>query len=194
LNPRPLEGLGVVITRPAEAADTLARELAAAGAKPFVFPALHLEALGDHPDLATALAALPQTDLAIFVSANAVAFGLAAVRRAGLAWPPGTAVAGVGEATAQALRNSGFASVISPPERFDSEGLLACAPLQAVGGRNIIVFRGLEGREKLRDALVARGANVLYAPCYRRSRPGTDPAPLLAAWKRGEVHAVGVLS
>jgi uroporphyrinogen-III synthase len=35
---------------------------------------------------------------------------------------------------------------------------------------------------------------VTYAECYRRSRPDTDPAPLLAAWSRGEVQVVGVLS
>src|SRR5262245_23042400 len=118
---------------------------------------------------------------------------MAAVR-ARRPWPAGVEVAAVGEATAKALRNSGFARVISPRERHDSEALLETARLQAVRGENIIVFRGEGGRERLREGLEARGAHVTYAQCYRRVRPGSDPAPLLAAWARGEVHAVSALS
>ncbi|HET9652673.1 MAG TPA: uroporphyrinogen-III synthase, partial [Usitatibacter sp.] len=36
--------------------------------------------------------------------------------------------------------------------------------------------------------------SVEYVECYRRVRPSSDPAPLLAAWSRGEVHAVSALS
>jgi len=84
--------------------------------------------------------------------------------------------------------------VISPRERFDSEALLECAELQAIQGSHILVFRGVGGREKLKEALEARGARVTYAECYRRAKPATDPAPLLAAWSRGEVQVVGVMS
>src|SRR5690606_4463555 len=48
--------------------------------------------------------------------------------------------------------------------------------------------------EKLREALEARGARVLFAECYRRVRPGTDPAQLHQALERGEVDAVLVHS
>ena len=33
-----------------------------------------------------------------------------------------------------------------------------------------------------------------YAQCYRRVRPSADVSPLLAAFDRGEVHAVSALS
>jgi uroporphyrinogen-III synthase len=139
------------------------------------------------------LDALPSAALAIFVSAHAVEKGLAAVRARG-AWPARVEVAGVGDATARALRNSGFEPVISPTASHDSEGLLAMARLQAVQGENIIVFRGEGGREHLRETLEARGAKVRYAQCYRRVRPAADVAPLLAAFDRGEVQAVSALS
>ena len=188
-----LRGLGVVITRPREPAEALARSLEDEGARTFVFPALAIEDLPPTPELEAAIAALPRASLAIFVSAHAVERGLAAVR-ARMPWPDAVEVAAVGEATAEALRNSGFARVISPRERHDSEALLETARLQAVEGENIIVFRGEGGRERLREGLEARGARVAYAQCYRRVRPRTDPAPLLAAWARGEVHAVSALS
>jgi uroporphyrinogen-III synthase len=84
--------------------------------------------------------------------------------------------------------------VISPQERHDSEALLQAPRLQAVRGENIIVFRGEGGREQLRQELEARGAKVSYAQCYRRVRPVADPAALLEAWDRGQVHAVSALS
>lgn len=188
-----LRGLGVVITRPREPAEALARALEEEGARAFVFPALAIEDLPPTAELEAAIAELPRAALAIFVSAHAVEKGVAAVR-ARRPWPPGVEVAAVGEATAEALRNSGFAAVISPRERHDSEALLETARLQAVRGENIIVFRGEGGRERLREGLQARGARVTYAQCYRRVRPRTDPVPLLAAWARGEVHAVSALS
>jgi uroporphyrinogen-III synthase len=186
----PLAGLGVVITRPRAAAETLAVTLAAAGARPFVFPALAIERLPGSGSLAPALDAC---DLAIFVSANAVEHGLARVRERGT-WPARVPVAAIGEATARALRNSGFGTVISPTGRHDSESLLALDELKSVDGRKILIFRGQGGRELLREALESRGAHVTYVECYRRTRPAADAAPLLHAWSRGEIQAVSVLS
>ncbi len=190
---RRLDGLGVVITRPSAAAGPLAAALELEGARVFLFPALSIEEIALSPASEAALASLPAAALAIFVSANAAERGLAVARQY-LPWPCAVAVAAIGEATAQALRNAGVGSVISPTERHDSEALLELPRLQAVRGENIIVFRGEGGRERLKEALEERGASVSYVECYRRVRPATDPAPLLAAAERGEVHAVGVLS
>jgi uncharacterized protein HemX len=188
-----LEGLGVVVTRPRAAAESLAQALAAEGARPIVFPSLAIEAPRDAEALERALGELAGASVAIFVSANAVEAGLARARAHG-PWPAGLAVAAVGDATAEALRNSGFAEVISPPVRHDSEGLLELPELQSVRDKSIIVFRGEGGREKLKETLEARGARVTYAECYRRSRPEADPRLLLAALERGEVQAVSAHS
>lgn len=190
---RRLEGLGVVITRPGQAAAALAAALAAEGARAIVFPTLEIRPVPSTPAREAALDLLPACPLAIFVSANAVEHGLAAARARG-PWPAATRVAGIGEATAERLRNSGFPEVISPAERFDSESLLALPELQAVEGRNIIVFRGEGGRERLKEALEARGARVTYAECYRRERPRSDPREVAAALEKGEVQAVSALS
>jgi uroporphyrinogen-III synthase len=190
-----LQDLGIVITRPRSAAEALAAALAREGAQPFVFPALAIEDLPPTNELQAALARLREATLAVFVSANAVHRGLAASLQQG-PWPTSARVAAIGEATAQALRESGFDAVISPEGRHDSDALLALAPLQraSVAGENVVVFRGEGGRERLKEALEERGARVSYAQCYRRVRPRTDPATLLAAWRRGEVHAVSALS
>lgn len=193
MSARRLEGLGIVITRPKSAAEALARALEREGAQAFVFPALEIEAAPPTPAQREAVEHLHEFGLAIFISANAVERGLA-LARAIAPWPGGTRVAAIGEATAAALRNSGFDAVISPRERHDSEALLALPQLRSVKGERIIVFRGEGGREHLREVLEARGAQVEYVECYRRTRPRTDPAPVIAAWARGAIHAVSALS
>jgi len=188
-----LDGLGLVVTRPRPAADALAAALVREGARALVFPSLAIEPAPLSARSEEALARLGDCTLAIFISANAVEHGLAAARRAG-PWPARAKIAAVGEATAAALRNSGFDAVISPRERQDSEALLALPELRVVKGENVIVFRGEGGREHLREGLESRGAHVDYVECYRRARPDADAAPLLQAWQRGEVHAVNAMS
>jgi uroporphyrinogen-III synthase len=188
-----LRGLGVVVTRPRAAALALAAPLEREGARVYVFPALAIEPLPQEDALASVLRELAAFDLAVFVSANAVEHGLAAAKRFG-PWPAKLAAAAIGEATAAALRNSGFARVISPQERHDSDALLALPEMQRMAGRRVVVFRGQGGRERLREVLEERGARVQYAECYRRVRPRADARPVLDALARGEVNAVSVLS
>jgi uroporphyrinogen-III synthase len=188
-----LAGLGVVITRPASAAEPLAAALEREGARVWRFPALAIEAIEPSAALAALLARLADFDLAVFVSAHAVERGVAVARRFA-PWPAKLETAAVGEATAQALRAAGIDPVIAPRDRHDSEALLDLARLRAVQGQNIIVFRGEGGREQIRETLEARGAKVEYAECYRRVRPEAHAQPLAAALARGEIHAVSVLS
>ena len=188
-----LQGIGVVITRPRAAALPLAAALEREGARAFVFPALAIEPMAPAGESAEALAGLARCTLAIFVSANSVEHGLAAARRSG-PWPARARVAAIGEATARALHAAGFAHVIAPRERHDSEALLALPEMATVRGDDVLIFRGEGGREHLRAALESRGARVHYVECYRRTRPHADAAPLRDAWRRGEVHAVSALS
>ncbi|HQZ45316.1 MAG TPA: uroporphyrinogen-III synthase [Usitatibacteraceae bacterium] len=189
----PLAGLGVVLTRPRAQCEDIAAALEANGANVIVFPALDIVPVALSSDSLAALASLPSASLAIFVSANAAEHGIAAARRAG-PWPGTVAVAGVGDATAARLRDAGFTNVISPATGFDSESLLACPALQDVAGRRVLIFRGIGGRERLRTELERRGAAVGYVESYRRERPASDPAGLLAALAAGRIDAVHAMS
>jgi uroporphyrinogen-III synthase len=185
--------MGVVLTRPRPQCEAIAAALEAQGARVVIFPALDIVPVELSAASRAALGSLPRAWLAIFVSANAAEHGVAAARRAG-PWPGSVRVAGVGAATAAALREAGFADVIAPAGGFDSESLLACPELLDVRGRHILVFRGIGGREHLRTTLEARGASVDYVECYRRERPAGDPAALHAALARGEIDAVHAMS
>jgi uroporphyrinogen-III synthase len=191
--PGALAGLGVVLTRPRAQSAALAALLEAEGARVLCCPSLEIVPVTPRGESAAVLAGLSRADWALFVSANAVEHGLAAARRGG-PWPASVRVAAVGQATAQALREAGFTDVLAPSGRSDSEALLALPQLQAVDGAPMIVFRGVGGREHLRQVLESRGARVGYVECYRRERPATDPAPTRTALERGEIHAVHAMS
>jgi uroporphyrinogen-III synthase len=192
-NAGPLAGLGVVLTRPVAQCQSLVAALEVQGAHVIVFPALDIVPAPLSPESRAALDSFAETSLAIFASANAVDHGVMAVRSRGT-WPESVAVAAVGEATAARLRASGFANVVSPTTGSDSEALLECPRLKEVARQRVVIFRGVGGREHLRTSLEARGARVAYVECYRRERPATDAAPLLAALARREIDAVHAMS
>jgi uroporphyrinogen-III synthase len=176
----PLSGFSIVVTRPREQAAGLLRRIEQLGGKPLLFPLLEIEPVRDDRVLREQMGRLDQTDLAIFVSPNAVRYGLAAIRAAG-PLPSTLKIATVGQGSARALHEQGIAHVIVPAERFDSEGLLALPEMQNVAGRRVMVFRGDGGRELLGDTLKARGAVVEYVTCYLRSKSGLDIAALQTA-------------
>lgn len=191
----PLAGRCVVVTRPRHQAAELVAGLAAAGAEALLHPLLEIEPASDPAPLAEAVARLAQYRFAAFVSPNAVAHALPAIRRGG-GWPAGLQALAVGPGTVRALAEHGVVDTIAPTLRFDSEALLALPALAEaqVRGRRVAIFRGDGGRELLADTLRARGAAVDCIPCYRRLPPPDGAAPLLARWRQGRLDAVTISS
>ena len=191
----PLQGLTLVVTRPAVQAKRTAIALREGGATVVEFPVLDIspiEAFLAGKDLATASAF-------IFVSANAVEYGVPTVRRTG-EFPAKAEIFAIGRATTTALNVAGFPVVVSPQQSIDSEGLLALPQLRTVMGRHIILVKGqseLGGRRLLEQTLTARGAQVTTLECYRRAPLMPDLAmrealrELLAV---GHVHACFAMS
>ncbi len=182
---------GVLVTRPAGQAAALGDGLRAAGFTPLYLPTLAIEATDPTAATMALRAALP-CDLAIFISANAVQHALPVIAAAG-GLPVGCRLAAVGPASARALAAAGFADVLLPEARFDSEGLLALPPLQQVAGQRVVIFRGQGGRTLLADTLAARGADVRAVACYRRVAAG-DSAQLKAWLAQGAIAALTATS
>jgi uroporphyrinogen-III synthase len=177
---KPLAGLNIVVTRPREQAGPLAERISRAGGHPVLFPLLEISPVAD-PDLLQKIAArLNEFDLAIFISPNAVRYGIAAIG-AVEKLPQKLRIATVGQGSALTLRDLGVQNIIAPQDRFDSEALLALPEMQDVRGLSIVIFRGDGGRELLGDTLKARGAAVEYAACYLRAKPAQGIEELLAA-------------
>jgi len=167
----------VVITRPRQQAEPLARAVAALGRTPLILPLLDISPLADEAPLRAALADLRRYALVAFVSPNAVDAAFAHIA----AWPPEVALAVVGEGSRAALARHGIESgryrILAPldPARSDSEHLLQALDIDALRGRRVLVVRGETGREVLPDALRAAGADVETVAAYRRAVPALDP-------------------
>jgi uroporphyrinogen-III synthase len=180
----------VLITRPARQAAGLAQQIDALGGRPVVFPAIAILPPADPLPLERAQRDLAGFDYAVFVSANAVEYGVADPS----SWPSHLVAFAPGPGTAAALAAVGIAPARIPATTMDSEGLLALPELIDAAGKRILIFRGSGGREALRDALVSRGASVVEVDCYRRGRPDADAAGLIEAWREHRIDAVTMTS
>lgn len=191
--PKPLAGRGIVITRPAHQAQMLAAQVRAAGGRVILFPTIEITEPENLRPFHAVVDRLQDFDVAIFVSPNAVsrAFDLIAARRT---LPRNLVIAAMGDATVGALQSRGVPGIIAPVHSFDSEALLALPAFQQAKGKRVVIVRGQGGRELLGATLIARGAHVEYAECYRRIVPKASPAPLYEAWSRNELHAFVVTS
>ena len=187
-----LRGVRVLVTRPAHQAETLAREIEAAGGEAVRLPAIEIAPPANPAALHAVLDRLPDFAYAIFISPNAVRQSLPHLRARGL--PHGLRLAAVGQGTLRALGEEGFTQVLAPAERFDSEALLELLPPAAVAGKDILIVRGEGGRERLGESLGARGARVAYAECYRRRPPRQPDAAALARLRQGEIDILVITS
>lgn len=172
-----LQGLGVLVTRPAHQAEKLCDGIESAGGHAYRLPTISIEASDRTEQLKaqTLLANLQDNDLLIFISANAVQFSQALLGKK-TDWPAiQTAV--IGRATAQTFETT-FASRpdFMPSGDSNSEALLDLPSMQQMQGRRVIIIRGEAGRTLLGDSLQQRGAEVHYANVYRRSLPMIDIA------------------
>ena len=190
----PLQGIGVLVTRPREQARGLATQLQAMGAQPILFPALEILPPADPAALQAILAYLDAFQLAIFISPSAARLGMAAVSAA-RTWPAALPVAAIGKGTAKVLHAQGIPQVLEPDRGADSEHLLGLPQLQDMAGKKVVIFRGEGGREMLADTLRQRGAQISYAECYRRGLPEqADPVPVLEMFSQDQIQALTVYS
>lgn len=183
-----LQDVGVLITRPRTHAAGLVAAVEQQGATAYCFPVIEIAAL-DQTAISAAADRLPKPDIVIFISRNAVEYGLQ--------FASGSKIAVIGPATAQAVAAAGHIVDIQSANGYDSEHLLATAELQSVVGKEIRIIRGDTGRELLAKKLTERGASVSYLSVYQRSLPTPDEetlASLEAHWRQGDISIITVMS
>ncbi|NWG39603.1 MAG: uroporphyrinogen-III synthase [Hydrogenophilaceae bacterium] len=194
VNPnRPLEGKRILVTRPREQSDRLAKLVESAGGVPVICPAIEILGPSDPATLDRRIEQLDSYDLAIFISPTAAEWCLKSIL-ARREWPSDIAVAAVGQATARRLETMGFRDIISPEDQADSESLLKLSGMKKVAGKRIIIFRGEGGRELLADTLRKRGAEIDYAECYHRARPDSSNNTLPDILRQTNLSAITVTS
>lgn len=183
-----LAGVGVLVTRPARQATRLAQAISAHGGSPVMFPVIEIIAR-DAAAVDACVRGLPDPDITIFVSQNAVQHGLAYAQE--------DTIAAVGPATAAAIEAAGRSVDILSGDGYDSESLLATDALQNVDGKVVRIIRGNTGRELIANTLRDRGAVVDYLEVYARRAPNhssTDLEQIEQLWRNGDVNIVTVMS
>jgi uroporphyrinogen-III synthase len=169
-----LEGLTVVVTRPARQAGPFVAMLRDAGADVILLPAIEIEPI--ELDAASRATLSPDHfDWTVYTSANAVEWSLQQLPR-----PAHTRVAAIGRATARSLGEKGIRVDAVPQGASDSEGLLALGPFADLRGQRVLIVKGAGGRTLLREELARRGAEVVPCEVYRRRPAAADPAALEA--------------
>ena len=177
-----LAGLRVLVTRPAAQSEAWQACLRSAGATPLALPLLVIEPVSEAAELQAIKGIVLDFDqyaAAIFVSQNAVHYGCDWLDRYWPQTPLGVAMLAVGATTGAKLAALGYA-VSAADAAMNSEALLALAPLQAVKGQKIAIFRGCGGRPWLGEQLTARGAKVDYCELYQRRLPQAAAQQLAA--------------
>ena len=178
--------VSVLVTRPAGQAAGLCAAARAAGYTVYHQPLLELHGLSPLPPQQRQLVLqLDSYQHIIFISGNAVSFGMDCIENYWPQLPLGLNWYAIGNATAAMLREFGV-EVVTPGTAMTSEGLLAVSRLQSVAGQRILIVKGEGGRSTLREELCRRGATVDELACYRRSCPALPAGELarkLSQWR-----------
>ncbi len=155
----------VLLTRPEGLNDVLSQMLDQRGIRTLERPMLEIKSVPVSPAGKALALDFDQFDAAIFVSKNAVTFGIPLLEQYWPQWPQVTWLA-VGPSTAKALEK--FDIKAEYPGLPGSEGLLGLDCLQHVTQAKILIVRGGEGRKLLAEELLRRGAEVCYLEVYAR--------------------------
>ncbi len=172
---RPLSGLRVVVTRPADPRDALAVRLRELGAEVLVQPAICIGPPVDWQPVDAALARLHEFDWLVFLSANGVRYLLDRLTQAGgVARLAGVRIAAIGPGTADELARYQVRAELVP-EQFRAEALAEALSHEAPG-RRFLLARASRGREVLAEQLAAAGARGasrrLFEQRYRATESG----------------------
>ena len=192
MSDKPLSGIGIAITRPADQAKKLAALIENAGGTPILFPLIEITPLSDYSRFDAVISKIADYDWAIFISSNAVQNGMSRLIKQGI--PSSLRFAAIGPVTSKELQNFDVANVLSPKDRFDSESLLALPEMHDVKNKKIMIVRGIGGRDVLAETLKARGAQVTFAECYQRINPQKNCELLAQLWRDKKLHGIVVTS
>ena len=167
-----LAGKTVIVTRPLAQAQNILESLEVRLATTVHFPVISISAANNLATTKKHFRDLARYQIIIFISANAVHYAMSTAQALDIKFD-NAKLAAVGPATKAALENYDCQVSIVPASGFTSEALLNDPALQDIAQQNILIVRGVGGREHLRRTLESRDAKVEYAEVYQRQIPTT---------------------
>jgi uroporphyrinogen III methyltransferase/synthase len=188
---KPLFGRGVVITRPEQQADEMARMLQKEGARVILFPTIRIEPPESWADLDAALANIESYQWVIFTSANGVRFFFGRLRELArdVRDLRGINVCAIGPATADEIARLGIRVDIVPDD-YISEGVVKSYEGTDLQGKRILLPRAAVARDVIPWGLERLGATVDVVTAYRTVGSGIDRSELLPFIEQGKLDVV----
>jgi uroporphyrinogen-III synthase len=189
-----LKGVKVLVTRPAHQNQKLCDLVRTHGGEPVVCPLINIEPTYAHDALLTVFTGIDESDIAIFVSTNAVTHGLGALRSQGQTLSELTQVFAVGPTTALMLQAAGIRVDGVPLGLSGANGLRALPIFRNVSNRRVVVFRGNGGEPSLVEWLKHEGASVFVAETYRRVMPIAINPAVVELCQQGTIDVITLTS
>ena len=169
---QPLAGASIVVTRPSGTATSMQRRVRKLGGLFVGLPGIAVARAQDVVAARRALRAAQAAAVVVFTSPAAVRFAFTLLPT--LRFHRATIVAAPGPGSVRALRRHDVLNAVYPPQRRDSEGLLALPALRRVRGQRVALIGAPGGRDLIARELHRRGARVDLVAVYARTLPRLD--------------------
>ncbi|GGC69746.1 uroporphyrinogen-III synthase [Marinobacter halophilus] len=189
----PLQGRRILICRPEPEASRLAEVFRSVGANVRLMPLVTREPLPETPERRALLQELNNFRHIIAVSPYAAKLLLDEIEQWWPQMPMGLQWYGVGAGTAAVFSKQGLRPR-RPTQGWTSEALLALPSLQQLEHEKVLLARGEQGRELIRETLEQRGARISVLPLYRRFRPYYPPEQVQDNFDRFQPEVIIALS
>ena len=187
-----LAGQNILITRAAQQAGELARQIVRRGGVPILFPTIAIRPPESWNDCDLEIGALPSYDGIIFTSANGVKCFFGRCVHHGLAAEDlrSKLICVVGEQTRRAASRLGL-TVTTMPEKYSALDLAGAVGDESLKGKRYLYPRSNLGDDALADNFRRRRAHVHPVVVYRTVRPEPESFDRVRTMLlRGEIDVV----
>jgi uroporphyrinogen III methyltransferase/synthase len=191
---RPLRGQTILVTRPADQAESMAAAIRDLGGHPMIAPAIEIRSAANPLPLTEAIEELPNTDLLILCSANGVEHFFARLLELGFDSRrlAGVDIAVVGRKTAAALHRYGIHADLQP-ENYRATALVELLR-PTVNNQRVTIIRASRGSRELPEQIAAAGATVREVVAYENVDVESADPQLLSWMEEGKIDWVTVTS
>ena len=166
--------IALISTRPHKTNVQLSDELKNSEIKLLNCPLTEIYPLNNYQIFDATIENLKTYQHVIFISTNAVDFFLERQKKLSIQVPKNLILSSIGPTTKLLLEKHLSVDVHCPVRTFDSEHLLKNKIFNNVENRKILIIRGVDGRETLKNGLEKKGAIVNYGECYLRKYVDVD--------------------
>lgn len=165
-----LQNIRALVCRPKPQADALAEQIINRSGQAWVLPMLAVEPLPEDQSMRNILLELDRFDRIIVTSKAAAEYGGELIEQYWPQLPAHIRWYAMGKTTAETLLMiSAYATIAGNGN--NSEALLSLPEFETVENERILIIKGRGGRNKLRQTLGDRGANLSFLEVYQRLRP-----------------------